>query len=154
MYSWSFSEDERDLLNTLEKKLRKFVETALYALRRNNWCKNLFWKIWNLNYSFRFREKKLTTGSCEFHSTCTDEQFGKKYIVKKFINFQSFRIWSKTIRTTGRKKFARFVETAFYLSGEQFFGEILFAEKNTWFFDFFRFWPKTFLISTKFYSQS
>ena len=91
LYSWSFSEDEPKFLKTLEKKLWKFVETALYALGRKNWWKNFFWKIWNFYFSSRFWDKKFKTGLCEFHSTCTEEQFGKKCIVKKFINFQNFR---------------------------------------------------------------
>ena len=83
LYSWSFSEDEPDFLKTLEKKLWKFVETALYALRRKNSSKYFFWKNWTLYYSFRFREKKFTIGLCEFHSTCTEEQFGVKITLWK-----------------------------------------------------------------------
>ena len=69
-------------LESLKKKLCKFVETALYALRRKKWCKNFFWKIRNTYFSFRFRDKKFTTGLCEFHSTCTEENLEKNILWK------------------------------------------------------------------------
>ena len=121
MYSWSFSEHERDLLKTLEKKLWKFVETALYALRRKNWCKNFFWKIWNLYYSFRFRERKLTTGLCEFHSTCTEEKFGKKFIMRKFINFRSFRTLIQSFSDYWTKKFCQVCRSCLLFVGRTIF---------------------------------